>query len=397
MKKSGQYRAAIRAQMSATPALEQALHLLEEAGHPAHLVGGSVRDLLMGRASSDLDIATRATPDEVMAIFENAGASVHPTGIEHGTLTVVIDALPLEITTWRHDVTTDGRRATVAFADRLEDDALRRDFTINALYAARDGTVLDPTGIGLQDIANRRIRFIGRPEDRIREDHLRILRFFRFSASHAAGVAQGADLDACRRLNKSASSLPGERVGAEMLKLLVADGAPDALAAMKSAGLLEIVLPGVRADAAEIARRMERMIHAEASSGLVPCPLRRMAVLVEIAPRESLKLSRKQSEHIDGIIAIDAAKLAPEEMGYRHGVALSEDALLRRFALGCDTAIAADVLARVAHGARQQFPVRAKDLMPDFTGAALGQEIRRLERLWLDSGFAASRSCLLAA
>jgi len=387
---------AVRDLMSRTPDLRGALEILEAAGHPAHLVGGSVRDLLMGREVRDLDIATRATPDEVARLFGERGCKVHPTGIEHGTLTVVFGETPFEITTWRRDVATDGRRATVAFADAIEDDALRRDFTVNALYASRAGQIVDPTGQGLADAASGCIRFIGAPQDRIREDCLRILRFFRFSASHARQMEPGADLEACRALEQSVSSLPGERIGAEMLKLLAAPGAASALGAMATSKLLALVLPGLALDAQAVEVRITRLGAAENAHGLAPCPLRRLACLVEAAPQEALKLSRRQASDLEAILSAARSDMAPDELGYRAGAETGEDALLVRFARGCEVSASADLHAALRHGARQVFPLKAADLMPALSGAALGAELRRREAEWIADGFRADREALLA-
>lgn len=396
MQSSTQTHPAVRDLMEKTPALRFVLEILEEAGHPAHLVGGSVRDLLMGREASDLDVSTRATPETVAALFGRRGCKVHPTGIEHGTLTVVVDDMPFEITTWRRDVATDGRRATVAFAERIEEDAQRRDFTVNALYAARNGEVIDPTGLGLRDAARGRIRFIGEARARIEEDHLRILRFFRFSASHAGGVEDGEDLAACRALKEHLKSLPGERIGTEMLKLLVAPAAAAALCEMARSGLLPIVLPDLDLEAKDVEARLARLAAAEQVQGLHPCPVRRLACLVEKAPREALKLSRKQADGIEAIVEASRSSMAPGELGYRKGAVVAEDAFLRRFALGCDRSLGTDLIEAARRGAEQVFPVKAADLMPAFSGAALGRELARIEACWVAGDFLAPRDKLLA-
>ena len=224
--------------------LREVLSTLEEGGHTAHLVGGSVRDALLHRASQDFDIATSAQPQQVSDLFTSKGFAVHETGIEHGTLTVVTDKIPFEITTWRRDISTDGRRATIAFADNLEDDAMRRDFTINALFADRSGRILDPTGQGLNDIKNRRVRFIGNAETRIREDHLRILRFFRFNALLGTSIDRDSvDFEECARAAPSVVTLPAERIGTEVIKLLSQPAPAEAMAAMVASGTTRHFLP----------------------------------------------------------------------------------------------------------------------------------------------------------
>jgi poly(A) polymerase len=231
------------------PAVIAVLDALERGGARAWFVGGCVRDGLLGLEAGDIDIATDAVPDRVTELVEGRaarGADRRGARDDHGR----VGPLPVEVTTLRRDVATDGRRATVAFTDRLEEDAGRRDFTVNALYATRDGAVLDPVGEGLGDLRARRIRFIGDPHDRIREDYLRILRFFRFHAWYAdpgpwawmpTALAASAELaDGIDRLAK-------ERIGMEMRKLLAAPDPAPAVAAMAQAGILHRILPGADA------------------------------------------------------------------------------------------------------------------------------------------------------
>ncbi|MGC1488809.1 MAG: CCA tRNA nucleotidyltransferase, partial [Albidovulum sp.] len=201
--------------------LQLVLRLIRDGGHQALLVGGCVRNGLLGVPVDDVDIATDAHPERVSALAKAAGLRVVPTGIEHGTVTIVANSKPFEVTTFRRDVETDGRRATVAFATNIQDDAARRDFTMNALYADHAGQVIDPLG-GLPDLQARRVRFVGGPQDRIREDYLRILRFFRFHARYG-DPALGLDADglaACAELADGIKTLSRERIGHEMRKLL---------------------------------------------------------------------------------------------------------------------------------------------------------------------------------
>ena len=207
------------------PAVRRLCAMLTDAGYEAWFVGGCVRNALIGAGASDLDITTDARPETVTELGERAGFRVVPTGIDHGTVTVVVDGTPFEITTFRRDVETDGRHATVAFADTAEEDARRRDFTMNALYAAPDGTVLDPLG-GAADALAGHVRFIGDPNRRITEDYLRILRFFRFFAWYG-DPAHGIDaegLAACAAHVDGIDSLSAERLGQEMRKLLTEIG-----------------------------------------------------------------------------------------------------------------------------------------------------------------------------
>jgi poly(A) polymerase len=226
------------------PPTAAVMDALEAEGGPdcARFVGGSVRNALMGRAVDDVDVATILTPDRVLAALKRAGLKSVPTGIEHGTVTAVSARRPVEITTLRRDVSTDGRRATVAFTGDWAEDAARRDFRLNALYADRNGDVFDPTGQGIDDALHGRIVFVGEAERRIREDYLRILRFFRFMAWYGRGEPDAAGLAACATLKDGMAQLSAERVSKELLKLLAAPDPVGAIRAMDRAGVLTPVL-----------------------------------------------------------------------------------------------------------------------------------------------------------
>ncbi len=221
------------------------LAALEAAGGPgcARFVGGCVRNALMGREIDDIDIATTLKPEETERAIRAAGLKAVPTGIAHGTVTAVAERRPFEITTLRQDVSTDGRNATVAFTDDWAEDAARRDFRLNALYADGEGRVFDPTGYGVEDAAAGRIVFVGDPRIRIQEDYLRVLRFFRFFAWYGRGEPDAAGLDACRDLAPGMNRLSAERVSKELMKLLAAADPRPAMAAMAAAGVLARVLP----------------------------------------------------------------------------------------------------------------------------------------------------------
>lgn len=229
------------------PATRAVMAALAARGGPdvARFVGGCVRNSLLDRPVDDVDIATRLEPREVMEALKAAGLKAVPTGLDHGTVTAVSDHRPFEITTLRRDVTTDGRRATVAFTSDWAEDAGRRDFHINALYADAEGQVFDPTGQGLADIAARRVAFVGDPDRRIREDRLRILRFFRFQTWYGRGAPDPAGLAACVREAEGLSELSAERVSKELLKLLAAPDPAPTVAVMAETGILQRLLPGV--------------------------------------------------------------------------------------------------------------------------------------------------------
>ncbi|MDF1854975.1 CCA tRNA nucleotidyltransferase [Pseudooceanicola sp.] len=372
------------------PATRAVCAMLEGAGHQVFFVGGCVRDTLLGRAVGDIDLATDARPDQVFACAKAAGLNPVPTGVEHGTVTVVSEGIPHEVTTFRQDVETDGRRAVVAYADDIETDAQRRDFTMNALYADSRGAVLDPTGQGLADLAVRQVRFIEDPEARIREDYLRILRFFRFHAWYgdpAAGMDPAA-LAAIAANSAGIETLSAERIGHEMLRLLAAPDPAPAVAAMRQTGVLMLILPG--ADDMALAP----LVHLEAAGGHAPEGLRRLAALGGSDVATRLRLSRAQARRLADIArALDEAGDAAA-LGYRHGAALALDALLIQAAsLGQPVDPAA--IDSVQQAAARVFPVSARDLMPDYQGPALGKRLSVLEERWLASAFALTRQDLL--
>ncbi|MDG4646870.1 CCA tRNA nucleotidyltransferase [Roseibacterium sp. SDUM158017] len=362
------------------PATTAVIDALEQGGARAWFVGGCVRDGLLGRAMGDIDIATDVPPGRVAEIAGAAGIRCVPTGEDHGTVTLVTDHRPFEVTTLRRDVETDGRRATVAYTDRLDEDAHRRDFTINALYSLRDGTVLDPTGEGLTDIAAGRVRFIGDPHDRIAEDYLRILRFFRFHAWYSApgGGLDAAGLAASAEMAEGLGRLSRERVGAEMRKLLAAPDPAPSVAAMAQGGVLARILPG--ADA----RMLPVLVALE--DGLPADPLRRLATLGGEDPAGRLRLSKAEARRLALLRDGMSNAASPGELGYRHGRDTAREILLLRAAAEARAPDPA-ALAAAARGAAAVFPVKASDLMPAFEGPALGAELSRLERAWIDSGF----------
>ena len=371
------------------PATQAVCAALEAGGARALFVGGCVRNALLGVAVSDIDIATDARPERVIELARAANIRAVPTGITHGTVTLVNRGIAHEVTTFRRDVRTDGRRAVIAFAERIEDDAARRDFTMNALYARPDGTVLDPLG-GLPDMRARRVRFIRDATDRIREDYLRSLRYFRFHAWYGDPEA-GFDPDA---LGAIAANLDGlaalsrERIGAEMLKLLAAPDPAPSVAAMRSTGALGKVLPG--ADD----RLLGPLVHLEGQAGAAPDPLRRLACLGGVDMAEALRLSRAQARALDEMRDAAGNTAGPGELGFRLGAARARDVLLLRAAmLGAPWDTGA--MAAAERGARAVFPVGPADLMPRLQGAALGAALSRLERDWIASDFALTGAELL--
>ena len=371
----------------ARPATQGVLGMLAQAGHRALVVGGAVRNAVLGMPVADVDVATDAVPGRVMMLAQAAGLRVVPTGVEHGTVTVVAGGIPHEVTTFRRDVATDGRRATVAFGTDLAEDAARRDFTMNALYAEADGTVVDPLG-GLPDTRARRVRFAGDPATRIAEDRLRILRFFRFHATHG-DPAQGIDaegLAACAAGAGGVDRLSRERVGAEMRRLLAAPDPAPAVAAMAQAGVLGRVLPG--ADP----RGLPRLVALE--EGAPPRWLRRLAVLGGDGAGPRLRLSRAEEADLRVLREGIGTQRTPAELGYGFGADLAGDIVLARAAL-LEGHLPGGWRAEAERGAAAVFPVRAADLMPALAGRALGERLAALETRWILSGFTLTKDQLL--
>jgi poly(A) polymerase len=360
---------------------------IEGAGFQSLFVGGCVRDALLDRPVGDIDIATDARPEQVIGLAKSAGLRAIPTGIDHGTITVVADGLAHEITTFRADLETDGRHATVGFSDDVATDAARRDFTMNALYATPRGDVVDPLG-GLPDLKARRLRFVGDPAQRIGEDYLRILRFFRFFAWYG-DVDQGMDADALAAIAEHGQGLDGlsrERVGSEMRKLLAAPDPSFAVAAMRQTGVLAHVLPGADDKALGI------LVHLE---GSMPAdPIRRLAVLGGTEPVSALRLSKSEARDLTILRDAMGAMMSPGETGYRLK-SRAVDALVLRAALFEQPLDAGDVAAAKS-GADQHFPLRADDLMPRYTGAELGAKLKQAEAQWIASGFTMDVADLLA-
>ena len=371
----------------AQPGTQALCGALEAAGYRALFVGGCVRNALLGVSVADVDIATDARPETVTRLAEAAGLRVVPTGIEHGTVTVIAGGVPHEVTTFRRDVETDGRRAVVAFADDVTEDAARRDFTMNALYADARGNVIDPLG-GLPDLVARRLRFVGDAHQRIREDYLRILRFFRFHA-HYGDPGQGMDADALAASAELAEGVDGlsrERIGSEIRKLLAAPDPAPAVAAMAQAGVLARVLPG------SDTRALAPLVHLEGD--LPPRWQRRLAALGGQEVEERLRLSRADVAVLAALRDAVGRGWSPAALGWKLGAEGGRDAVLLRAAL-LESPLPTDWQTDVARGAASVMPVTAIDLMPDLQGAALGARLKEIEARWLASDLRLTRAAFL--
>ena len=389
------------------PAATAVLSALAGGGHRGRFVGGAVRNHVLGLPVTDFDIATDAIPERTLELCKVAGLKAIPTGIEHGTVTVVVDREPVEVTTLRRDVETDGRRAVVAFTDDWQEDAARRDFTLNALYLDADGALYDPTGLGIADARARRIRFVGEPETRIREDVLRILRFFRFHAAYGYDRLDADGLAACGALASSMVRLSGERVWKELSRLLIAPRAGDVLVTMAESGVARHLWDGpVDAGRAVALAGLER------THGLMPDPLRRLAALVAEPDAaetvaERLKLSNAETRRLTLALATpgdappDAA--ARRAAVYRLGAEAFADArLLRAAETGEDVS---DDLATARSWTPPVFPLGGGDVtaLGIAPGPQVGELLRSVEAWWIMGDFAAdaeacrSELCRLAS
>ena len=373
-------------------------------------VGGCVRNAILGEPVGDIDLATQLVPTEVQACLKKAGIKVVPTGIDHGTLTAVIDGKPYEITSLRKDVETDGRRAVIAFTKDWAEDAVRRDLTMNALYADMLGNVFDPTGFGLEDAKARKLRFVGEADARVREDYLRILRFFRFLAFYGGESKLDADaLAACRENSQGLKSLSAERVWSEVKKLLLAPDPSRSVRIMLQQDILEIILP----EASNV-EGLERIIGREGAGVIDIDPMLRIMAMASRDPLsirrlcERLKLSNAEKSRLTAW-AEDGESLSPDmddkaskAAVYTAGAqVISDRACLR--AAGVDDPVIAARWQSLATLASEwdipEFPLSGKDLKKAGVeaGPAMGRALKALEALWVRSGFTATKERLLMA
>ncbi|HEY1244902.1 MAG TPA: CCA tRNA nucleotidyltransferase [Hyphomicrobiaceae bacterium] len=390
------------------PETQAVFAALATSGFTARAVGGAVRNALAGRPVSDVDIATDARPEEVMRAAEAAGLKAVPTGLVHGTVTVVAGGHPCEITTLRRDVETHGRHATVAFTDDWAEDARRRDFTLNALYCSADGTVFDPLG-GYPDLAARRVRFIGDAAERIREDYLRILRFFRLTAEFAEGPADAGGLAACVRERAGLSILSAERVRVEFLRLLAAQRGPEIAALMQDYGLLPAVL-----GAAPRPVLLARLAAVEAALGVAPDPVLRLAALAVEVPEDAerlrgrLRLSNEQAAKLargvpwrEADIGPASPEAAARAWSYRHGPAAYRERVLLAWTRTGDPPDSDAWRYRLALPERwppPRFPLKGADALAlgMSAGPRVGEILRTVEDWWVAGDFAADESALRA-
>ncbi len=402
-----------------SPQTVQVLAALGAGGAEVRFIGGCVRDALLKRPIRDIDIALPAAPRTVVGLLEAAHIRVIPTGIDHGTVTAMIDTTPFEITSLRVDVETYGRRARVAYTDDWLADAARRDFTINAMSCTPDGDIYDYFD-GMEDLGHGRIRFVGDPAERIAEDVLRLLRFFRFHAHYGREPADAAALAACREAASGLHALSGERVRVEIFRTLMAGDPADAFALMRADRVLDHVLP----EAGEVGRlRMLSWLDSRAlrRAYIAPDPVRRLAALLAAdagadaadALADRLRLSNAQGARLRLMMAppqpLDAAT-EPRDLRralHRHGVAPVRDLLLLAWA---DALAATPDLPRAGSGPwlaqldridaweTPRFPLRGRDALAQGVahGPRIGHLLRAVEAWWEEGDFAAGRDACLA-
>jgi poly(A) polymerase len=383
----------------ASAGVRAVLDAIASGGYEARIVGGAVRNALIGRPVKDVDIATTAEPADVIRLVQAAGLTAVPTGVAHGTVTVVASHQPIEVTTLRRDIETFGRHARVVFTTDWAEDAGRRDFTINALYCDAAGTVHDPLG-GYGDLATRKVRFIGEARDRIREDYLRILRFFRFTADYADGPPDGTGLEASIEMASGLEQLSAERIRAELLRLLSARRAVEIVAVMSEASLIDKLI-GVPGDVTQFTR----LSAIEAALGRDADPLLGLAALAGARPGRSLadfgsrlRLSNAESERLQRLAFPDPAfdpdndERTARAFIYRFGVEAFLDGVLMAWARSEAATDSSHWRARFVLPNRWKapsLPVRGSELLDRglAEGPAIGRVMRAFEDWWISEDF----------
>ena len=363
--------------------------LFRDEGFQLYFVGGCVRDYILQRSPSDLDLATDATPTEMKEMFNREKIGFKPIGVEFGSLVVGPDGV--SITTFRKDIKAYGRKVEVCFATDLETDSSRRDFTINALYADHEGKVHDPRG-GLKDLEKKRVRFIGNPVNRINEDYLRILRFFRFSALYG-DPARGCDSEGLTAIRKFQAEklglLSGNRIRSEIFRILSTRPLHWCLKEWETTPGWHWFFPEGQALKHEKLEQMER------AHQFVPNPITGLAVLNINTENCKLDLTRVERLKLDILLQYSKDnECSLEELAYRFGKGTTEDIILIRAILG-NEGIPSDFRSRVDFAASQEFPVKAKDLGTRYEGKELGDKLKELQKVWIASGFEVSKSALL--
>ena len=384
------------------PPARAIMGLLNRGTSPEALfVGGCVRNAVLGVGAGDIDIATILNPNNVMDILSAAGIKVIPTGIDHGTVTAVVDGVPFEITTLRRDVETDGRRAVVAFSTDWQEDAARRDFTMNTLLADADGRIFDPLGDGLADLRAGKVRFVGNPMQRVAEDYLRILRFFRFHASYGRGEPDAAALAACMAATEKISTLSRERVTTEFLKILSVENVVDTLRLMFDHRVLSYF-----AHMEYQHEDMMRLMRLQQQGGWID-PLPRLIILGAAQEEHMRFLSQFITLSNDNWRAIDLYLSTPATVPgvreakywtYRHGRAAARQLTCLHLACAARDEIADDVVTLLNTWDAPSLPVNGDDVMDAGVerGPQIGMVLAGIEAWWIENDFAPDRDSCLA-
>jgi tRNA nucleotidyltransferase/poly(A) polymerase len=388
----------------AEPRVRRVFALLTAGGEEARIAGGAVRDALLGRPVGEIDFATTATPEVVMAAAAAAGIKAVPTGIEHGTVTLVVEGTAYEVTTLRQDITTDGRHAVVRFGRDWRADAERRDFTMNALSIDGDGILYDPIR-GYPDLVAGRVRFIGGPDVRIAEDRLRILRFFRFNARYGQGAVDAAGLSACIRARNTLRDLSAERIGQEIRRIVTAPRAVEIATLMQESGILPVVLGGIA-----YLRQFDRAVRAETAAGAPSSAATRLAALSarvsEDIARISARLRLSNAERARMLATLAAAgqfapfpdERAARRLLYRLGEEAFRDGVFQAFAWSYEPP--GDAWKALYHlPDRWQppaFPLGGRDVIAAGTarGPLVGEALRAVETWWIGEDFAPDEALL---
>ena len=360
-----------------------------DKGHKIYFVGGCVRDSILGNPVTDIDMSTTALPDQITQIAKANSLRAIPTGIKYGTITIISNCKPYQITTFRKDATTDGRHAEVLYSNDMITDATRRDFTINALYADADGNVIDPLK-GINDLYSRIIKFIFNPKKRIIEDNLRILRFFRFHAWYGDPdkSLDPASLNACTYYKSKVATLSNERMGAEMKKIMSAPNPISSLEAMAMAVVLELVMPKAStsqlSSLLKLENKIQRGIHWTT----------RAAIMTSTDLKNIWKISKVDYKKLWNLQKLKVGKDKVSKISYLYGEEFSwQYAILKYVSLNKD--IPKNICTEIKRGTNALFPIKSCELINDFKGPELGKRIKDLQHAWVNSDFSLTREELL--
>ena len=366
------------------------LKIFEGADHNAYLVGGCIRNSILNIPVTDIDISTDATPQQTVDLFNRENFKVAPTGFSHGTVTVISEGIPYQITTMRSDQNTDGRHADVVFSDDIKKDAERRDFTINALYADSTGKIINPIG-GLEDFNPLAIKFIGDPNNRIQEDYLRILRFFRFHAQFSELVTQfdKVALDAIKKNQDGLKKLSKERIWSELKKILSTSNPARSLYKMSQLGILEIILENKNV------HNIKRFNLIEKKMGLEPEPIRRLVAITENTDDTFLNLSRKEAKKFSLLKGLLKKKHDPAELVYQFNREIAQSVLaIYTFYMG--EKLRLSDIKKIEKACLFPCPITGAQISKYMDGPAVGIKIKEAQRAWIKSNFKSDEAKILS-